>query len=87
MEFVLLRKLLPTALEGVAAELLAQKTLATEKTMVARSVALTAFLAAEYAAGQAAREVLPVAQSEELVAYLSFNRNGYRVYCRAFREH
>ncbi|WP_223650039.1 DNA polymerase beta superfamily protein [Hymenobacter psoromatis] len=67
MEFALLRKLLPTDLEGVVTELLAQKTLATEKTMVGCPVALTAFLAAEYTAGQAAREALPVARTQELL--------------------
>ena len=63
MEFVLLRELLPSDLEGVVNELLAQKTLSNEKTIIACPAALVEFLAAEYAAGQAARETLPVARN------------------------
>ncbi|RYY09668.1 MAG: hypothetical protein EOO36_21860 [Cytophagaceae bacterium] len=62
MEFAPLRSLLPVDLQGVVDELLAQKASANEKTRVARPAALVAFLAAEYAAGQAARDGLPVAR-------------------------
>ncbi len=47
-------------------ELLAQKATATEKTAVARPAAVVAFLAAEFAAGQAAREGLPVQRTTNL---------------------
>ncbi len=60
MEFALLRALLPAALEVEVAGLLAAKASATEKTTVPRPAALAAFLAEEYATGQAAREQLPV---------------------------
>jgi predicted nucleotidyltransferase len=60
MEFASLRMLLPDDLQGIIDEMLAQKAVSNEKTMVARPAALVAFLAAEYAAGQAAREALPV---------------------------
>jgi predicted nucleotidyltransferase len=60
MEFAPLRALLPTDLHGAVDELLAQKAQSTEKTTVARPAALATFLAAEYAAGQAAREKLPI---------------------------
>lgn len=66
MEFAPLRALLPTDLQDIVAELLAQKAVATEKTLVLRPAALVAFLMAEYAAGQAAREGLPVAQGEKI---------------------
>ena len=66
MEFAPLRALLPADLQGIADELLAQKTLSNEKTVVARPAALVAFLASEYAAGQAAREALPVARATGL---------------------
>jgi predicted nucleotidyltransferase len=66
MEFVPLRELLPAELQGVVDELLAQKAHSNEKTMVARPAALVAFLVAEYAAGQAAREGLPVAKAAGL---------------------
>jgi predicted nucleotidyltransferase len=66
MEFAPLRALLPADLQEVVAELLAQKALATEKTLVAQPTALVAFLTAEYAAGQAARAGLPVAQGEKI---------------------
>jgi len=60
MEFAPLRALLPADLQEAVTALLAQKALATEKTMVPRPAALADFLAAEYAAGQAARATLPV---------------------------
>ncbi len=60
MEFALLRPLLPADLQGAVDELLTQKADSNEKTMVARPAALVEFLRAEYAAGQAARETLPV---------------------------
>ncbi|MFD1875371.1 DNA polymerase beta superfamily protein [Hymenobacter bucti] len=63
MEFAPLRALLPTDLQEFVDELLAQKAFSNEKTLVARPVALVAFLAAEYAAGQAARVGLPVAKA------------------------
>jgi predicted nucleotidyltransferase len=62
MEFAPLRELLPVELQGIVNELLAQKAFSNEKKLVARPAALVAFLAAEYAAGQAAREGLPVAK-------------------------
>jgi predicted nucleotidyltransferase len=60
MEFEPLRALLPVELQGIIDKLLAQKAFSNEKTMVARPAALVEFLAAEYAAGQAARAGLPV---------------------------
>jgi len=66
MEFAPLRVLLPADLQGVIEELLAQKAQATEKTTIARPAALASFLAEEYAAGQAARETLPVVRVEKL---------------------
>lgn len=60
MEFAPLRALLPADLQRVADELLAQKAHSNEKTMVARPDALVEFLRVEYAAGQAAREQVPV---------------------------
>lgn len=66
MELQPLRVLLPTELQGVVDELLAQKAVATEKTTVPRPAALVDFLGAEYAAGQAAREALPVARAAGL---------------------
>jgi predicted nucleotidyltransferase len=66
MEFAPLRVLLPFELQTVVDELLAQKAFSNEKTVVARPAALVAFLAAEYAAGQAAREALPVARATGL---------------------
>lgn len=60
MELAPLRALLPDGLQAAIDELLAQKTKATEKTLVPRLTALVDFLAAEYAAGHAAREALPV---------------------------
>ena len=65
MEFAPLRELLPADLEGVVNGMLAQKALANEKTTVGRPAALVAFLAAEYAAGQAVRAALPVARTGE----------------------
>ncbi|HET9504436.1 MAG TPA: nucleotidyltransferase domain-containing protein [Hymenobacter sp.] len=60
MEFAPLRTLLPAELQGVIDGLLVQKAHSNEKTTVPRPVALVEFLAAEYAAGQAARAGLPV---------------------------
>jgi predicted nucleotidyltransferase len=62
MEFIPLRALLPADLQDVVEELLKQKAFSNEKTTVARPAALVDFLAAEYAAGQAVREALPVAR-------------------------
>ncbi|NML63918.1 nucleotidyltransferase domain-containing protein [Hymenobacter sp. RP-2-7] len=59
MEFQPLRALLPAELQGAIDELLAQKAHSNEKTTVPRAAALVEFLAAEYAAGQAARDRLP----------------------------
>jgi predicted nucleotidyltransferase len=70
MEFAPLRELLPAELHGVADDLLAQKAFSNEKTMVARPAVLVAFLATEYAAGQAAREGLPVVRGEKTAAAL-----------------
>ncbi len=66
MEFAPLRALLPAYLQGSVNELLAQKAHSNEKTTVARPAALVEFLAAEYAAGQAARARLPVVRGEKL---------------------
>ena len=66
MEFAPLRELLRSELQDVVEELLAQKALSDEKTTVARPAALVDFLATEYAAGQAAREGLPVARAAGL---------------------
>ncbi len=60
MEFAPLCALLPAELQVVVGELLAQKAFSNEKTTVARPTALVEFLAAEYAAGQAARAALPI---------------------------
>lgn len=60
MELAPLRALLPPELQGTVEELLARKAGADEKTLVPRPAALVEFLAAEYAAGLAVREVLPV---------------------------
>jgi predicted nucleotidyltransferase len=65
MEFVALRELLPSALQGEVDELLAQKATADEKTTVPRPVELVAYLQQEYAAGQAARATLPVSRHPE----------------------
>jgi predicted nucleotidyltransferase len=70
MEFAPLRALLPAGLQGVVEEVLAQKAHSNEKTLVPRPAALVAFLAAEYAAGQAAREGLPVVRGEKIAAAL-----------------
>lgn len=70
MEFAPLRALLPVELQGIVEELLAQKERSNEKTMVARPAVLVAFLAAEYAAGQAARAGLPVGRGEKTAAAL-----------------
>jgi predicted nucleotidyltransferase len=66
MTFALLRELLPASLQSVTDSLLAQKAVADEKTTVARPTALVAFLEAAYAAGQAARETLPVVRDENV---------------------
>lgn len=60
MEFAPLRELLPAALQPDVAALLARKATADEKTRVAQPAALVEFLQAELAAGQAARDTLPV---------------------------
>ena len=60
MEFAPLRALLPAALETEVAALLLAKASADEKTTVPRPAALGDFLQQEWAAGQAARETLPV---------------------------
>ena len=60
MEFAPLRELLPNLLPAIVDELLARKATANEKTLVPRPAALVEFLRAELAAGQAARETLPV---------------------------
>ncbi|MDO7851901.1 nucleotidyltransferase domain-containing protein [Hymenobacter convexus] len=60
MEFAPLRELLPIALQADVDELLTRKATANEKTQVPNPTALVAFLQAELAAGQAARETLPV---------------------------
>jgi predicted nucleotidyltransferase len=70
MEFAPLRAWLPANLEQVVDELLAQKAHSNEKTTVARPNTLIEFLAAEYAAGQAARAGLPVARGEKLATAL-----------------
>ncbi len=62
MEFAPLREVLPADLQGVVNALLAQKAVSNEKTTVACPAALVTWLAAEYAAGQAARPELPVAR-------------------------
>jgi predicted nucleotidyltransferase len=67
MEFAPLRTLLPDDLQSIIDEMLAQKAVSNEKTVVAQPAALVAFLAEEYAAGQAARESLPVARASGLV--------------------
>ncbi|MGI4737812.1 MAG: nucleotidyltransferase domain-containing protein [Janthinobacterium lividum] len=65
MELAPLRELLPTELQGVADELLRQKTTSNEKTMLPLPVALAAFLAAENAAGLATQEALPLQRGKE----------------------
>ena len=60
MEFAPLRTLLPAMLETEVAVLLAAKASANEKTTVPRPAALGEFLREELAAGQAARDALPV---------------------------
>lgn len=63
MAFAPLRALLPPALEAEVDGLLRRKAGANEKTVVARPEALTVFLRDELAAGQAARESLPVVRA------------------------
>jgi predicted nucleotidyltransferase len=70
MEFAPLRTMLPVDLQGIIDEMLAQKAVSNEKTVVTRPAALAAFLAEEYAAGQAAREALPVERASGLVEAL-----------------
>ena len=70
MEFVPLRALLPAALEPEVAALLAAKAAANEKTTVARPVALGEFLREELAAGQAARDALPVLRGSGVASEL-----------------
>jgi predicted nucleotidyltransferase len=60
MEFTPLRALLPVALKDEVTALLATKATADEKTTVPRPAALVALLQQEFAAGQTARESLPV---------------------------
>jgi predicted nucleotidyltransferase len=60
MEFTPLRAVLPADLERVVDELLARKAVAVEKAAVPMPAVLREFLEQEYAAGQAAREALPV---------------------------
>ncbi|MDQ2794099.1 MAG: nucleotidyltransferase domain-containing protein [Bacteroidota bacterium] len=71
MEFAPLRALLPAALETEVAALLAAKATANEKTTVPRSAAVCAFLREELAAGQAARETLPVLRGAGAVGELN----------------
>lgn len=70
MEFGALRALLPVALAADVDELLARKATADEKTTVPRPAALAAFLRAELAAGQAARDTLPVPRSPDAATAL-----------------
>ncbi|MDJ0365932.1 nucleotidyltransferase domain-containing protein [Hymenobacter sp. H14-R3] len=70
MEFGPLCELLPSEFQKVVVELLAQKAIATEKTVVARPLALATFLAAEYAAGQAARQALVVERDNDIKGLL-----------------
>ncbi len=70
MEFGPLRELLPAALQADVDELLRRKARADEKTEVARPALLTAFLQAEYAAGQAARQTLPIARGAAVTTEL-----------------
>ena len=70
MEFAPLRTLLPLDLQGIVNEVLAQKAISNERRIIARPAALVAFLAEEYAAGQAAREVLPVERASGLAEAL-----------------
>ncbi|WP_139921536.1 nucleotidyltransferase domain-containing protein [Hymenobacter sp. DG01] len=60
MEFRQLRELLPPELQSSVDELLARKATADEKTTVPRPAALAEFLQAEYEAGLAARDTLPI---------------------------
>jgi len=65
MEFDILRKLLPPALNDTVDELLARKATADEKTTVSRPAALVTFLQPEYEATQAARQTLPITRSAD----------------------
>jgi predicted nucleotidyltransferase len=66
MEFAPLRALLPGALAADVDALLQRKAQADEKTIVARPAALAEFLHEELAAGQAAREGLPVVRDGQV---------------------
>ena len=66
MEFAPLRVLLPPDLQGLIDNLLGQKAVAVEKAAMTTPAALRTFLQAEYVAGQAARENLPVERREGL---------------------
>ncbi len=70
MEFAPLRQLLPAPLETEVAALLLAKATANEKTTLPRPAALNAFLQQEWAAGQAAREALPVMRSPAVAGEL-----------------
>ena len=70
MEFAPLRALLPAALEPEVTALLAAKATANEKTTVPRPAALSEFLREELAAGQAARDTLPVLRGPGAAAEL-----------------
>lgn len=70
MEFAPLRELLPVDLQAVVNDLLAQKAASNEKTVVPRPAALVAFLTAEFAAGQAARDKLAMERQMDLPAAL-----------------
>lgn len=70
MEFAPLRELLPAELQATADELLARKAVANEKTMVPHPTALVEFLQQELAAGQAARETLPVLRPGQVASEL-----------------
>ena len=70
MELAPLRALLPAALETEVAALLAAKASADEKTTVPRPAALCEFLQQEWAAGQAARDTLPVLRGAAVASTL-----------------
>ena len=70
MEFTPLRELLPSSLEPEVAALLVAKTAADEKTTVPRPRALSDFLRKELAAGQAARDALPVLRGRDAASGL-----------------
>ncbi|MBH8557276.1 nucleotidyltransferase domain-containing protein [Hymenobacter negativus] len=70
MEFAPLRMLLPAVLEADVTALLAAKASADEKTTAPRPTALGEFLREELAAGQAARDILPVLRNTGAVGEL-----------------